>query len=409
MFKTEEIIKIVEDNKEEAIQLLTEALQSPSPTGSELPMALTMKKWLEKLELPIDTYEYQPDRPCFIVKWEGSEPGRKFLFNGHMDVFPPSDTEDESYNPWSGEIKDGFIYGRGASDMKSGDCAAYMAVKLLKQMGFDPKGSITLNYVSDEEDGGEFGTVSLLKDDLLQCDIGLSMEPTNMAVCVEGGGIYPSQITIFGDGGYAARPIDPDGPGNIYGGEDAIQKAMKALKALYDLKENVIDKKPKIGELKSNLSITNIHAGATNVINNYARRCTILIDRRYLPNETRESVDAEIIGALESVKKEDPTFAYEYLAPCEPDWPAFSLPEDCEMVTVLDEAYEALYGKKPVHTRTMGGAEVTIIREKYGADLPWFGCGRIDTGLATTEECVSIQDYLDTIKIYMLTLIKTMA
>ena len=64
------------------------------------------------------------------------------------------------------------------------------------------------------------------------------------------------------------------------------------------------------------------------------------------------------------------------------------------MVKVLDESYEAIYGKKPVHTRTMGGAEVTIIREKYGADLPWFGCGRIDAGLATTD---------------MLTLIKTMA
>lgn len=409
MFNTENIIKVVEENRAEAISLLQEALQSPSPTGTELPMAITMKKWLEKLELPIETYEYQPNRPNFIVKWHGSEAGRKFLFNGHMDVFPPSETEDESYDPWSGEIKNGYIYGRGASDMKSGDCAAYMAVKLLKQMGFEPKGSITLNYVSDEEDGGEFGTVALLKDGHLEADIGLSMEPTNMEVCVGSGGIYPSRITVFGDGGYAARPLDPNGPGNRYGGEDAIQKAMKALKALYALKENVIDKKPVQGECKSNLSITNIHAGAVNVVNNYARRCTILIDRRYLPGETRESVDAEIIGALESVKQEDPSFEYEYEAPYEPDMPVFSVPEDCEMVRTIDEAYEAIYGKKPKHKTTMSGAEVSYIREKYGAELPWFGCGMLDTGLATTEECVSIQDYLDTIKIYMLTLIKTMA
>lgn len=52
-----------------------------------------------------------------------------------------------------------------------------MAVKFLKEMGFDPKGSVVLNYVSDEESGGEHGILSLLKDNLIKADFGISMDP----------------------------------------------------------------------------------------------------------------------------------------------------------------------------------------------------------------------------------------
>ena len=89
MITVEQIKKKVADSKEEALQCLVEAIQSPSPTGSELPMALTMKKWLDKLGIQVDTYEYQKDRPNFIAEWKGTQEGKTFLFNGHMDVFPP--------------------------------------------------------------------------------------------------------------------------------------------------------------------------------------------------------------------------------------------------------------------------------------------------------------------------------
>ena len=69
MITVEEMKKKVADGKEEALQCLVEAIQSPSPTGSELPMALTMKKWLDKLDIQVDTYEYQKDRPICAANW----------------------------------------------------------------------------------------------------------------------------------------------------------------------------------------------------------------------------------------------------------------------------------------------------------------------------------------------------
>lgn len=206
MITVEDIVKKVDKCQEEAIQCLVEAIQSPSPTGSELPMAKTMGKWLDKLGIQVDTYEYEKDRPNYIATWKGSREGKTFLFNGHMDVFPATETEDPGYNAWSGEVKDGFVYGRGTSDMKGGDCAALMAVKLLKEMGFDPKGSVVLNYVSDEESGGAQGILSLLRDNLIHADFGISMEPScpdeqTIDLMMGHGGVYPCQVIVYGDGG----------------------------------------------------------------------------------------------------------------------------------------------------------------------------------------------------------------
>ena len=274
MITVEDIMQKVDESQEEAIRCLVEAIQSPSPTGRELPMAKTMGRWLDKLGIQVDTYEYQKDRPNYIATWKGTQPGKTFLFNGHMDVFPATETEDSGYNAWSGEVKDGCVYGRGTSDMKGGDCAALMAVKLLKEMGFDPKGSVVLNYVSDEESGGKYGILSLLEQNLIHADFGISMEPScpdeeTIDLMMGHGGVYPCQVIVYGDGGHAVRDIDPNDKDNHYGGEDAIKKAMKAVAALNRLAERIAEK-PETPFGKSHLAVTKLNAGIA--VNNYPRR-----------------------------------------------------------------------------------------------------------------------------------------
>ena len=91
---------------------------------------------------------------------------------------------------------------------------------------------------------------------------------------------------------------------------------------------------------QSHMAVTKIHAGIA--VNNYARRAEICIDRRYMPNETPESVDAEIIAALEEVKKADPTFEYEFHNRYEPDTPVFVNDENSEIVKAIDASCEAV-------------------------------------------------------------------
>ena len=407
MITTQDIIAKVDASKEEALQLLVEALESPSPTGSELPMAVTMKRWLDKLDLPVETYEYEQDRPNYIVEWKGSQEGKAFLFNGHMDVFPATESTDPTYDAWKARVTEDRVYGRGSSDMKGGDCAAYMAVKLLKEMGFDPKGSVVLNYVIDEESGGAKGILSLLDEGRIHADFGISMEPScvdeeqHIELMVGHGGIYPCRIVVYGDGGHANAPIRSDDPDNIYGGEDAIKKSVKALKALYALQER-ISRKPKTKYGQSHLAITKINAGIA--VNNYARRCEICVDRRYMPDETPETVDAEFIEALEAVKAEDPTFTYEFHSHYEPPTPVFVNDEDSAIVRAIEGASEEICGRRPEHITVVGGCDPAYIKDRIGGDYPWFGPGNFH--IACSDEHVLIRNYLDCIKVYMSTIVR---
>src|SRR3984885_10203059 len=85
-------------------------------------------------------------------------------FAGHTDVVPPGDESAWSHGAFSGEVKDGFLYGRGAVDMKGGiACSVAAALGYLAANGGAPKGSISFLITGDEEDVAVNGTVKLLQ------------------------------------------------------------------------------------------------------------------------------------------------------------------------------------------------------------------------------------------------------
>ena len=78
--------------------------------------------------------------------------------NGHVDVVPAGDRNQWDFDPFSGEITDKCILGRGTSDMKAGVAGILFAMKTLVEAGVELNGNIRLHIVSDEESGGEYGT-----------------------------------------------------------------------------------------------------------------------------------------------------------------------------------------------------------------------------------------------------------
>lgn len=399
----EQIQKIVEDNKDEAIRCLQEVIRTPSPTGSELEVSRVFSRWIRESGLNVQTYEAEKDRPNLIAEWKGSRPGKRFIFNGHMDVFPPSDGDDGWYGPWAGKIVDGYMYGRGTVDMKGGDCAALMAVRLLRRMNFDPAGSIVLSYMVDEENGGWKGVKYLISKGLLRGDCGICMEPTNNRVLNHHRGILRMKFT------YSAEPHHASTP---HPKTDALRKAVTAVSQLYALNDRLCDRQDEFGSSPRCLSVTVLHAGNTpNVQPGHAE---FIVDRRLDMDENIESAKAEILDIFNRLKEKDPDYDYKYEILS--DRPILDIPNDNPFIQTVAKSVGKILGEPAKLYTRAGGSDAASLFQAYGYPIPNLGPGAdFDEkgqgdpyGSGTVNERISLQRYLNAIKYYMMIVADTM-
>jgi len=124
------------------------------------------------------------------------------LLCGHLDVVPAMD-EGWSYDPFSGEVADGVVRGRGATDMKGGCAALICALSNLIEKGIDP--DVNLAFVCDEESGGEFGIRHLLARDLIRPSDCLIAEPSpQFSPCIGQKGLCRLKIQFSGQPGHGS-------------------------------------------------------------------------------------------------------------------------------------------------------------------------------------------------------------
>lgn len=390
MFTVEEIKTQVEASREEILDCLREVLQTPSITGQEAEVGKVFCRRISQHTGLLPTvYEKEPGHPNILAEWFGSRPGKRFIFNGHMDHFPPPEGKKDTYGPYSGKLVDGKMYGRGASDMKSGDVSALFAVALLKRMGFDPKGSVLLSYMCDEENGSNYGAKWMCRQNLLNGDYGICMEATTKRLKTRACGSWRAKFTYVSDGcnSYREHPK-----------KSALEKSVIAINALYELRETIRKRTNEFGD-KPVFSITTLHAGeATNM---HAAVSTFTIDRRMIVGETHKDVSREILNVLDCLKKTDPDMEYTYEVTSER--PAFLLPENSEMVKTCKEAYKKVTGRDLILWYSSAGADASTIREYNGIEMPvWSGA----TGMQASgpDEHIVIEDMLECIQYYMLTI-----
>lgn len=394
MITKDQISKMVEDNRQEILDCMVEVLKTPSPTGYEAECGTVFAKWIKKAGLEAKIYEAESGRPNVFGEWFGSQPGKRFIFNGHMDHFPPPEYAEDTYGPYSGMIANGCVYGRGASDMRSGDVSALMAVTLLKRMGFDPKGSVLLSYMCDEENGSTLGAKWCIKQGLLEGDVGICMEATQKQLWIKHGGIWRVWITYTSMGANSLREHPT---------QSALQKGVKAINALYELAAVVRQRVDEDGDTPS-LSISTIHAGhATNV---HASKCRFCIDRRTTVNESRKEAAQEILNLLDSLKASDPEMDYSYEIIS--DRPSMNLSREEPFIKTCAEAYKELSGKDVEYFFCHAGSDASNIHEHNGIIMPnWSGA---TGGMASKkDERINIEDMLFAIKCYMLTMVKTLS
>ena len=138
--------------EKEATELLQNILRcnTTNPPGNEAVLAEIIKQWLAGEEISCLIDEFELNRANLIFEIKGAAEGLKLLATGHLDTVPPGNRPWQ-HDPFGAEIKDGLIYGRGASDMKGSVAAMLYAIARMKRKGIMPKQDILFLATAGEE------------------------------------------------------------------------------------------------------------------------------------------------------------------------------------------------------------------------------------------------------------------
>jgi acetylornithine deacetylase len=154
--------------------------------------------------------EIERERAIGLLGTWGGGRGPTLILNGHVDVVPAGELARWSVPPYRGTVRDGRVYGRGAVDMKGGLCCAIHAVRALMDAGIELDGSVLIQPVAGEEDGGVGTLAAMLRGH--RADAAIVLEPTELAVAPAQGGALSFRITVPGlaaHGALRAEGVDP--------------------------------------------------------------------------------------------------------------------------------------------------------------------------------------------------------
>ncbi|MFZ9211461.1 MAG: M20/M25/M40 family metallo-hydrolase [Candidatus Nanopelagicaceae bacterium] len=149
--------------EEDVVKLCQELIQIPSVNfgegkGDERAAAEYVAAKMKEVGIESKIYESAPNRCSVVARIEGKDKSRPGLVvNGHLDVVP-ANAADWSVDPFSGAIKDGCIWGRGAVDMKNMDAMILAVIRLWARHNYQPERSIVIVFFGDEEAGGIYGS-----------------------------------------------------------------------------------------------------------------------------------------------------------------------------------------------------------------------------------------------------------
>ena len=156
----------------EVVDLFTALLRvdTTNPPGNETACALVLKEYLAGNGIERELVGETPARQNLVARLDGARPGSTLTYMGHMDVVP-ADAGEWSVPPFGGVVKDGYVWGCGATDMKNQVAAEAVALARLKRSGADFAGTVKFAATVDEEDGDQCGVRWLCHNapDALRC------------------------------------------------------------------------------------------------------------------------------------------------------------------------------------------------------------------------------------------------
>ncbi|MEM0054281.1 MAG: M20 family metallopeptidase [Nitrososphaeria archaeon] len=286
--------------KSEVVKLTQELIriESVNPPGNELPVAELLADRLNKYGIETEVIEVSRNRANVVGILRGREEKPALLFNGHLDVVPVGEKSVWKFDPFSGEIFDGKVWGRGATDMKSGIAAMSVAAGLLASK-YKLNGDLYITAFAGEETDS-IGAKHYVDHNSLE-DIGsiIVTEPTSLDIVIAEKGTLWLEFETFGKSAHGSQP---------HIGVNAIEHMMLLLQSIKDTWEKIpYLKDPYLSQ--PTINIATINGGVkTNVVPD---KCTATIDLRFLPSQNRQVIIEKMYETIEKLKKEITNFKAE--------------------------------------------------------------------------------------------------
>lgn len=324
------------------VDLAKNLIRTPSDTGQEKTVADWVFQYFADQNIPVQMVQTVEERPNVIASVGGTK-APHIVLNGHLDTVPITNPDAWETDPFDPVVQGNRLIGRGSCDMK-GSCAviAYV-ISLLHELSRDVefKGSVSAQLVVDEEKGGDFGTQYLISQmkagKFHRPDYVLIGEKSRNKIRNAERGVFQFQITFIGK---ASHTCDAR-----WKGINAIEKAAKAILVLQRDLENF---HPSVGYPV--ISVNQIIGGK--VDNQVPADCSITVDRRTVPGESKEQVLEEINELFNEIAADDADFVYEIRPLVSEDGkeqydPANITEPDSELVSTVQEVLRTYVGQEP--------------------------------------------------------------
>jgi acetylornithine deacetylase len=351
------------------INSINPTLAPGAPGESEI--AAFIAGSLRSCGLDAEIFEPEPGRTSAVGCLAGRGGGRSLMLNAHCDTVDVRGMAE----PFSGAIRDGKLYGRGAYDMKGSLAACMAAAKALNDDGLKLRGDVVVAAVADEE-YGSLGTRDLIGR--VKTDGAVVTEPTALEVCLAHKGYLWVEVVVEGRAAHGSK---------FELGIDANMKMGQFLARLNQLEIDLRTRTPHrlVGPPSLHAAMLNGGAG----LSTYAPSCTLHIERRTVPGETEAQATAEIQAIVNELSASDRDFRATVQTYFARD--PFEVRENAAIVQVADRAVEKVRGKAPAHIGDTPWMDAALLQ---AAGIETVVLGAAGTGAHADVEWVDVDSVL---------------
>jgi acetylornithine deacetylase len=409
------IIAAVDELATEATALLQELVRTPSLTGNEFAAQQVVARVMRDIGLEIDVWEpdaaelapYAEDvgefetlagRPNVVGLRKGSGGGRSLILNGHIDTVEPGVRDQWIVDPFSAEIRNGRIFGRGSLDMKAGVVSNIIAAAALEREGWQPAGDLMVESVISEEDGGAGALATILRG--YTADACIITEPTAFSIVVAQGGSLVFRIHVAGKAAHGAARDE---------GESAFEHFLPIfaeLMALEAERNRTLDH-PLYAEIQNKIPI-NVGVVQSGAWPSSVPDWLIAEGRAGLvPGETLTNFKAEFVAAVMRAADNDPWLGAH---PPRVEW--FSgqfapseIASEHILVDTVSGAHSTVAGDTPDIKGVTYGADMRHYINVAGIPCLMYGADHVE-GAHAPNESVGIEDMLTCAKTVAITALR---